>query len=325
MRALIFLFIALFLEAKSFEQAFNIVTIEPKVEQRYSSAEFYGTTTYDESKIFDITMRFDGFIEKLYANEKYLSISKNQKLFEVYSKEIYDLQQELNISGNLFGTALKNTLQKKLSLYDFDEKTIAKIVNKPSDALPFYSKYSGVIIEKYINEGSFVKNGMLLFKIADTSTMWIIAKVYQKDLQSIYEGMRATAKVEGILKPIEAKVDKIYPIINSKDLMCDVRLRVDNRANLIYPNMFVKISISNKSKSMITLPKNAVIRRDGKFYVFKELEASKYEPREIEAKYMGEYYEILSGLEIKDKVAQNALFLLDSDALTSGLYTKEEW
>jgi len=280
---------------------------------------YYATTSYDESRIYEVSIRFDGFIEKLYANELYKSFKTGDKLFEIYSKEIYTLKNELASSRDF--KKIQDTILQKLKLYELDNEA----VNSTGDTISYRSKFSGFVIEKNIFKGSFVKAGSTLFKIADSSKMWVIAKVYQKDISFVKEGMSVSVNIEGFKRPIDAKVSKIYPKINKEDLSFDVRVDLDNADAKIFPDMFAKVNISKDIKKALTLPKEALVKRDKKLYVFTKVSKSEYEPQEVDAKYMGGYYEIFSGIDEHTQVVVNALFLLDSDAQTNGYYMSEEW
>lgn len=308
-----------FAEAKTFEQAFNIQIIKPKMQMQKITKSYYATTSYDEKKIYELVLRFDGNIENLGANELYKSVKAGQRLFDIYSKEIYTLKKELEATKNL--QTLNATILEKLKLYELGKKAI----DSKALAVPYYSKYSGKIIQKNIYEGSYVKAGGVLLKIADDSSMWVIAKVYQKDIEFVSEGMRALIDVEGLSEPIVARISKIYPRINKEDLTFDVRIDVKNPDSKIFPDMFAKVSFSKKLSAALILPKDAVIKRADKFYVFTKISQSEYEPQEIDVEYIGGYYRVLSGVDESSEVAQNALFLLDSDAVTNGSYMSEEW
>ncbi|EQB35376.1 hypothetical protein M947_08825 [Sulfurimonas hongkongensis] len=305
--------------AKTFEQAFNIKTTKAKFQTKKVTNSYYATTSYDESRIYEVSLRFDGFIETLYADELYKSFKVGDKLFNIYSKEIFTLKNELNSSSDF--KKVQDTILQKLRLYELDSKAI----DSKGETVSIKSKFSGLVIEKNVFKGSFVKAGSTLFKIADSSKMWVIAKVYQKDIAFVKEGMSASVNIEGFNQPIDAKVSKIYPKINKEDLSFDVRVDLDNKDAKIFPDMFAKVSISKDIKEVLTLPKEAIIKRDGKFYVFTKVSKTEYEPKEVDAKYIGEYYEIFSGINEDTEVVVNALFLLDSDAQTNGYYMSEEW
>ena len=107
-----------------------------------------------------------------------------------------------------------------------------------------------------------------------------------------------------------------------------MRFILENEDLKLVPSMFGKVDINVKKDVMLTLPKTAVLKKADKFYVFKPLENGEFEPVKIEAKRISSNkYEILSELNENDEVINNALFLLDSDAVTNALYEsdKEDW
>ncbi|MBY0539946.1 MAG: efflux RND transporter periplasmic adaptor subunit, partial [Campylobacterales bacterium] len=124
------------------------------------------------------------------------------------------------------------------------------------------------------------------------------------------------------------KIDFIYPIFDEKTKTVDVRFILENDDLKLVPSMFGKVDISIKKDIMLTLPKTAVLKKANDFYVFKPLQDGEFEPVKIDAKRISSNkYEILSGLNENDEVINNALFLLDSDAVTNALYEsdKEDW
>lgn len=320
MRAIFLILLCMaFADAKTFEQAFNVQTVKPQMLTHDITKSYYASTSYDEAKIYEVALRFEGYIENLSADELYKSVKAGEKLFDIYSKEIYMLKKELSSTKSL--KTLNDTIMEKLRLYELDDKAL-----ESKDAnVPYLSRYGGVVIQKNIYEGSFVKAGMPLLKIADDSVMRVIAKVYQKDMEFVHVGMKALVDVEGMGEPIAAKVSRIYPKINPKELTFDVRIDVPNPSSKIFPDMFAKVTLSKNLTAALTLPKDAVIKRADKFYVFTKISQSEYEPKEIEAEYIGGYYRILGGIDKNTEVAKNALFLLDSDAVTNGSYMSQEW
>ncbi|MDD5400369.1 MAG: HlyD family efflux transporter periplasmic adaptor subunit [Sulfurimonas sp.] len=305
--------------SKTFEQAFNIQSIKPKMQAQKISKTYYATTAYNERKIYEVNIRFDGYIEKFDANELYKSVKRGDKLFDISPKHMHALKKEFELAKNY--EERKAIILEKLKDCEIDEK----VLTSNDFTIPIYSKFSGQIIEKNIFIGSYAESGAALLKIADNSSMWVMAKVYQKDLEFIKQGMSVSVEIEGLSTPIAAKVSKIYPKINKEDLTFDVRVDVENPHGKIFPDMFAKVSFSKNENSSLTLPKDAVIKKGDKFYVFKKISKSEYEPQEVDAKYGGGYYQISSGIDESSEVAQNALFLLDSDAVTNGSYMSEKW
>jgi Cu(I)/Ag(I) efflux system membrane fusion protein len=330
MRYIIFISIFILnLDAKiiTSKQLFNTNIIQVKQLNISQSKTFYGNTLYDETKINDIVLRYNGFIKNLKANYKHKYIKKGDKLFEIYSKEVSIALDELIMAVQYQNAKeLIDNIEERLALLDISKNTINKV--KRTLKIPYYidiqSKYKGVIINRAINESSYVKAGQTLLQIADLSNIWVDAQVYQKDLPFIKKGMKATIDIEGV-GSFESKVELIHPIVENKTKTIPVRLSIANNDMNIYPNMFAKITFTKVSKSMIVLPKSAVITKANKHYVFKPLPNNQFEPIEIVAKRLNSnQFQIVSGLLKGDKVINNALFMLDSDAVTNGLYEDDD-
>ncbi len=108
----------------------------------------------------------------------------------------------------------------------------------------------------------------------------------------------------------------------------DVRFILENKDLKLLPNMFAKVELKTMTKDRLTLPKTAVLTKGDKYYVFKPISKSEFEPIKIEAKRIASNkYEVFDGLKEGDTVINNALFLLDSDAITNNLYQSddEDW
>ena len=308
------------------EQLFNKKLTKVKKEQIGTLKSFYGSTTFDETKIYDVVSRFDGFITKLDANEKYKSIKKGEKLFSIYSDEILAIQKEIQVAKKFNKDLISSNLEKLNSL-DIDSNLIKKIANSKTifRDIPVYSTSNSIVLKKEINEGSFVKKGKLLLQLVSLDKLWFIASIYQKDLSFVKENMEAKIILDGVKEPLLAKVDKIYPYINSDTKAVDIRFVLNNKDLKHYPNMFGKVLISDVKKEVLTLPKSAVLIKGDKKYVFKYLSKKEFEPIEIVAKRVSSNkYVVISGLSEGEEVIDNALFLLDSDAITNGLYSSDD-
>ena len=303
------------------KQLFNKKITTVKKETISIKHNFYATTKIDDSNVYDITLRFSGYIEKLHADKNYKKIKRDEKLFEIYSDKIANIYEELKLAKRYNQKASIEALYKKLAL-----------INAPTSISRDYtvsikSPVNGYIIDKQINQGSFLSKGKVAFKIVNLENIWVIAKVYQKDLSKIRVGQKAKVEIEGIGK-FKSKVDYIYPNMDSKTKTVDVRLVIDNKDLKIYPNLFATVNIEVESSSMLTLPKSSILTKGKKHYVFLPLKNGSFEPKEIKAvRIDAKKYRIDSGLKEGDKVIDNALFLLDSDAITNGLYDNdnEDW
>jgi Cu(I)/Ag(I) efflux system membrane fusion protein len=310
------LILSSFVFAFTLEQNFNIKTHTVTKQNISNYKEFYGKTSLNIAKVHDINLRFDGFITRLYANNEYQYINKGDKLFDIYSKEIYNLFDELNLakknSKNIY-----NGVINKFRLYKINPK------NKTQDSITFHSDYSGYIMKHNINDGAFVKKGKTLLQLANIKSLWGIINIYQKDIGYIKKNMEIELSFDGVNKSYKTKIDTIYPDIDSKTQTFGVKVIVENKDELLKPNMFFKAKVYEDNKSILFIPKNTVVTRDGKTYVFFK-EGKTYAPNEVSVKRVLDGYEVIDGLGEGDIIVKNVLFLLDSDALTNSLYS-DDW
>ena len=325
------LLLSSFLQAQILDakQVFNKKTTKVMKEEISINKSFYGITKIDESSLTDVVSRFDGYITKLNANKKYMTIKKGEPLYSIYSQEILSIQNELQVAKNFNQNIYQSTFSR-LDNLDIPKSEQQKIKDGKinSNGLVVTSPMNAILMEKNINQSSAVTKGTTLLQLASLDKIWFVASVYQSDLEFVKKDGEALINIDGINQKIKSKVDFIYPIFDEKTKTVDVRFVLENEDLLLVPSMFGKVDINVKKDLMLTLPKTAVLKKADKFYVFKPLKDGEFEPVKIEAKRISSNkYEILSGLNENDEVINNALFLLDSDAVTNALYEsdKEDW
>ena len=325
------LLLSSFLQAQILDakQVFNKKTTKVMKEEISINKSFYGITKIDESSLTDVVSRFDGYITKLNANKKYMTIKKGEPLYSIYSQEILSIQNELQVAKNFNQNIYQSTFSR-LDNLDIPKSEQQKIKDGKinSNGLVVTSPMNAILMEKNINQSSAVTKGTTLLQLASLDKIWFVASVYQSDLEFVKKDGEALINIDGINQKIKSKVDFVYPIFDDKTKTVDVRFVLENEDLILVPSMFGKVDINVKKDLMLTLPKTAVLKKADKFYVFKPLENGEFEPIKIEAKRISSNkYEILSGLNENDEVINNALFLLDSDAVTNALYDsdKEDW
>jgi Cu(I)/Ag(I) efflux system membrane fusion protein len=322
------LLISGFLQAEILDakQLFNKSTTKVVKEEVSFDKSFYGITKIDESSITDIVSRFDGYITKLNANKKYMSIKKDEPLYSIYSQDIQSIQNELQVAKN-FNQNIYQTTSARLENLAISKAEQQKIKDGKVDSngIVVTSPMNAIVLEKNVNQSSAVNKGVMLLQLASVDKMWFIASVYQSDLEYIKKDKDAKISMDGLNEKMVVKVDFIYPIFDEKTKTVDVRFVLDNKDLKLVPSMFGKVDINIKKDVMLTLPKTAVLKKANDYYVFKPLANGEFKPVKIEAKRVSSNkYEILGGLEQNDEVINNALFLLDSDATTNALYKSDD-
>ena len=314
------------IEAK---QLFNKKIVKVKKEELALTKSFYGITKIDESSLVDIVSRFDGYITKLNANKTYMSIKKGEPLYSIYSDDILSIQSELQIAND-FNKNIYNSTLLRLDNLDISKSEQEKIKKSKVDknGIVVTSSVNGILLAKNINNSSAVKKGTTLLQLASLDKIWFIISVYQSDLSYVKKGMEAQINIDGLNSSIKSTMDILYPTFKEKTKTADVRFILDNTNNELVPSMFGKIDLTVNKSLVLTLPKTAVLKKADSYYVFKPISDREFEPIKINAKRVSSNkYEILGGLEENDEVINNALFLMDSDAITNALYESdnEEW
>ena len=317
-----------FLQAQILDakQVFNKTTTKVLKEEISFDKSYYGITKIDESSVTDIVSRFDGYITKLNANKKYMTIKKDEPLYSIYSQDIQSIQNELQVAKN-FNQNIYQTTSARLETLAISKSEQQRIKDGKVDSngIVVTSSINGILLEKNINQSSAVNKGVMLLQLASVDKIWFVASVYQSDLEYIKKDKEAKISIDGLNEKIISKVDFIYPIIDEKTKTVDVRFVLDNKDLKLVPSMFGKVEINIKKNVMLTLPKTAVLKKANDYYVFKPLQNGEFKPVKIEAKRISSNkYEILGGLEQNDEVINNALFLLDSDSVTNALYKSDD-
>jgi len=303
-------------QSTTVEQLFNVKTI--KVTSKYveKSRTYNGYVQIADEKIYTITLTQDAFIKNLTAPNIYDKVMKGDKLFEIYSPEVYKAQIEM-LSAKKISPSLAKNMETKLELYDVSKRNIKMIkrANKASKYLPFYSPYSGIVIEKSVREGSAVKKGMEVYKLADLSSVWVVAKAYEADRAFMHKGSKVQVTFAGDKRVYDSTVDFIYPIVDKVNKTIDFRIALENKNAKLQPNAYATIKSIEESSIHLVLPTTAVVTKGEKHLVFIPGEYDgEYQTKIVEAKRVsnGEF-EIISGLKEGDVVVNNSLFLIDSD------------
>ncbi len=310
------------------KQLFNIQKVAVKKISFEEKRTFYATTEIDDSRVRAIALRYDFFINHLYANKIYQYIEENEALFNIYSKEVMLIHDDIRENESDSTVDRKFLLEKEeeeeedairlLELFELQAVAGYKSILYDFDVS---SPISGHIIELNVVEGGFGKSGELLMKLADLTDLWVLAKVYQKDINFVKKGMKATLDIEGFDSK-EIVVDEVYPVVDPVDRSISVRFLLENHDVKYLPGLFAKVHLKKEIKRILSLPKTAVLQKEKKYYVFVPVGSEgQFEPKEIQAKRLNtNKYEIISGLKEGDTVIDNALFMLDSDAITNALY-----
>jgi len=293
-----------------------------------------GTVTYDETRIYAVNLKFDGWIEKLYVDFVGESVSKGQPLFDIYSPELVTAQEEYllaraqakSLTDSSYPSVRENAARllgasrQRLQYWDLENAQIRQLEKKGEvrKNLTIYSPANGVVIKKDAVAGHFVKAGMHQYEIADLSRVWVDVEVYEYELPFIRKGMPADMELSYLPgKRLQGTVLFIYPFLNPKTRTVKLRLAFDNKEGLLKPDMYANVYIESLiDPAALVIPQQAVIDSGLRKVVFVAQGAGKFAPRPVKLGLEGENstFQVLEGLQEGDNIVTSAQFMFDSES-----------
>lgn len=316
----------------------NIKTALPTLKTVHKEIEAFGIITYDTNKLSKLPTWIGGRLDRLYIKSIGDVIHKNEIIAKIYSPELIATQKEYLYSlqnlkeirdSNLpeLLSSYKETIraaQQRLKYFGLTDDQILSIksLNDIKDNIPIYSKYSGTVIDINVFEGNYVKEGEILFTLADYSTVWCEAQLNETEISDIKLNQAVDIYLDSFPgKVIKGRINFIYPFMEGETRSGKIRIKLSNYNFKLMPDMYARIVIKSIPKKLITIPKSAVLNTGKNAYVWVEKDQGSFEMTHL--KLGGSYdnvFEVLEGLKPEDKVAISGGFLLDSEAqLSSGM------
>ena len=281
-----------------------------------------GYVTYDEDRLVHIHPRVQGWIEKLHVTAIGDPVKKDQPLYEIYSPELVNAQEEFLLALDRNNNRLISAAKNRLSALQLPKSVIAELqkTKKVQQRITFYAPQNGVVENLKIREGFFVKPGSTLMSIGDLSEVWVEAEVFERQAGQVNTGTPVTMTLDYLPgKTWQGKVDYIYPTLDAKTRTVKVRLRFKNEDGEFKPNMFAQIAIhTTGDERALLIPKEALIRTGNQDRVVLALGEGSFKSVAVKVgRYDSESVEILEGLSDGEKIVSSAQFLLDSESSKS--------
>lgn len=275
-----------------------------------------GTVQLDERRQRSITMRIEAFIEKVYAEATGQHVAAGEPLFRIYSQAIVQAQVDYRIAAAQGQGA---TSARKLRNYDVPEAFISSIPKKGElqFSLDWPSPVAGVLMIKNIVVGQRVMPGDELYRLADVSTVWVMADVPEQEAGRVKVGDAVTVTVRALPgETFEGKVAFILPELNAEIRTAQVRIELPNPDHKLLHQMYADVTIeAAKGASVLSVPSSAIVDSGLRQVVILDLGEGKFAPRPVKlGRRGGGYVEIREGLNDGDKVVTKANFLIDAES-----------
>ena len=290
----------------------------------------FGTITTDETGLYSVNVKFNGWIETLYVDFLGERVEKGQPLFDIYSPDLLTAQQEylialqqqkgLNGSARKGDNRLLDASRTRLAYWDLTDEQIAHLeaAGEIQKTITIFSPASGVVVKKNALKGHYVKAGEHQYEIADLSTVWVDVDIYEYELPWVHKGMPAEmdlAYTPG--KRYSGEVLFIYPYLDPKTRTARLRLSFPNPDDNLKPGMYANVYLQNTLPGeRLVVPQEAVIDSGVRKRVFVSRGKGKFEPREVTLGVEGNDYtfEVIDGLEEGDEIVLSGQFLFDSES-----------
>ncbi len=286
----------------------------------------------DERRVYTISPKFEGYVERLYVNATGQAVDKGQPLFEVYSPELVSAQREYAIAAqgveSLKGAEsgaqdgmrqLAESSLMRLKNWDISEEQIRALA-KSGDTkrtLTFRSPVSGIVAEKKALQGMRFMPGEMLYQVVDLSSVWVFADVFEQDIGLVKPGARAKVKINAYPdKEFAGAVTYVYPTLKAETRTVQVRIELPNPGQLLKPGMFAQVELAALArKSSVTVPLSAVIDSGTRRIVLVQVKEGRFEPREVKlGARSDDHVEVLDGVKDGELVVVAANFLIDAES-----------
>ncbi len=325
------------------------VEITPEKQQligvEYGTAEYETTkdsvraaarVTLDETRIAKVQPKLEGWIDQVFADFTGKLVRKGDPLLTIYSPEALATQQEYllaikaqhqmhdNPVHEMLGSAenLVAAARKRLELWDISDAQIDEIgrTGQTLKNLTLDSPISGFVTERNAFPKQRVNAETVLYTVADLSTVWVIADVFEYEAANVRLGQPATLTLDYLPgRAFHGRVSYILPQVDPTTRTLKVRIEFENPGFALKPDMYGQVELQAGGARRLVVPQSAVLNSGDRQTVFVDRGSGYFEPREVKiGAQMDGRIEILSGLRAGDRIVTSGNFLIDSESQLKG-------
>ncbi|HLP08702.1 MAG TPA: efflux RND transporter periplasmic adaptor subunit [Opitutaceae bacterium] len=282
-----------------------------------------GSVAYNEEGFRDITTKYEGWLEKLHVNATWTAVKAGDPLFEIYSPDLYGAalnylaarKAERDERGPLSRAA-----EMRLRLLDIPAEEIAALERggEAPRTRVFPAPADGVVIEKMGVAGQMMKPGERIYRLADLSSVWVIAQIYESDLPFVHEGQTVTVRTSyGARREFPGTIARLLPQVDEQTRAVAARIVVPNPDGFLRPGMYTDVHLAAQvNDAAVLVPEIAVLRSGERNTVFIAKDSGTFDAREVRlgVRSEGGDYEVLAGLAAGERVVTSGQFMLDSES-----------
>lgn len=315
-------------------QKLGVKTEIAAMRQISRSVRAVGTLQADEQKLHTIAPKFEGWIEQLHVSTTGASVARGQALMTVYSPELVSAQQEYALAKKSLADIQTGDTETRAATERLAEASLSRLRNWDISAeqlgvpttkanarplLTLRSPAHGIVLEKTAVAGMRFMPGEVLYKIADLSSLWVLAEVFEQDLAAVRVGQSVNININAYPeKTFQGKVAFVYPTVNPQTRTTQIRIVLANPGGLLKPAMYANVELVAADKNqaaVVSIPISAVIDSGTRRIVLIQQGAGRFEPREVKLGTRGDHYvEVVEGVRDGEQVVVTANFLIDAES-----------
>jgi RND family efflux transporter MFP subunit len=322
------------------QKSIGVETVEVQRRSIRREITVPGKVAEPESGIGTISTRIGGRIEKLFSNVTGQTVSRGQAVASIYSPELFASVEEYKLAldnrRRLSASQEAKALAQADELVDASRRRLERwgLTAEQIDAIPtatapalettIYSSIAGVITQRHVTEGQYVKEGDTLFTVTDLGTVWVQADIFESDIPAVRSGTEARISSPALQGAnLRGTIDFLQPSVDPQTRTMTARIQVPNLGMRLRPGMFVQISFSaSLASDTIAVPRDAVLNTGREQVVYVATENGIFEKRSIQAEAVGEdFYSVTKGLQPGERVVTRGNFLIDSQTRLTGTIT----
>lgn len=292
-----------------------------------------GTVQADERRLYIVNTKFEGWIDKLYVNATGETVRRGQPLMEIYAPELVVAEREYLLAWRSLqdmagaGAEIRRSTSQlaqaalqRLSNWDISADQVKRLqrAGNVTRTLTLRAPADGTVMEKMAVEGMHFTAGDPLYRIADLSSVWLTAEVFEQDIGTLRRGQEATIALNAYPgTDFAGKVDFIYPTVSQETRTGKVRIVVPNVDGRLKTGMYANVSVKTAvgDGPVLAVPDSAVIDSGTRKAVLIERGEGTFEPREVKlGAHADDFYEVRQGLAGGERVVVSANFLIDAES-----------
>jgi RND family efflux transporter MFP subunit len=314
-------------------QSIGVKTGAVEYRRVHDEIQTTGNVEADETRLAEVQVRFAGWIQKVFVDSIFKQVQKGQRLLTIYSPELVRTEneyllakqnRELLAQSTVPGVAsgagtLLSSAMERLKQWGIPEREVADLetTGQIKREMEIDSPASGFVVERNALPNMYVEPGTKLYSIADLSSLWVYAQVFQNDIGRVKVGDSAAVTVDSYPgRTFAGRVSFISPQLDQTTRTAKIRIEIPNPGMKLSLGMFVNVKLDLALGRQLVIPASGVYQSGARQIAFVDKGDGHFEPREIEAgaRAGDDFVVVTKGLEAGEHIATSANFLLDSES-----------